>query len=110
MKLLIVGSENIKEYDLSGVITDNVDLIISDGKEGVGKLAEHFAERLHISNYIVRPRYDLYGEEVHLKQKEEMIKMCEQVLVVWDGKSTETRDFVDFVRKKKKPMIVITLV
>ena len=61
MKLLIVGSRNITDIDVSIYIPQGVDLIISGGANGVDQLAEQYADKNRISKLIIRPRYDLYG-------------------------------------------------
>ena len=39
MKLLIVGSRSIQDFDLSAYISENTELIISGGAQGVDTLA-----------------------------------------------------------------------
>ena len=62
MKLLIVGSRSIKNFDLSKYISKDTSLIISGGARGIDSLAEEYADKNKISKYIFRPRYDLYGK------------------------------------------------
>ena len=85
MKLLIVGSRSITEFDLSQYIGTDVDTVISGGAEGIDSLAERYADLHRLSKYIVRPRYDLYGRAAPLKRNEQMVDMADAVLVVWDG-------------------------
>ena len=48
MKLLIVGSRSITDFDLQGHIPPETDLIISGGANGVDTLAEQYADKLSI--------------------------------------------------------------
>lgn len=85
MKLLIAGSRSINDFDLSPYISSDVDVIISGGAGGIDTLAEQYADAHRISKYILRPKYNLYGKAAPLKRNEEMIKMADMVLVIWDG-------------------------
>ncbi len=67
MKLLVVGSRSIKNFDLSPYISNNVDVIISGGANGVDFLAENYADTHRISKYIIRPRYNIYGRAAPIK-------------------------------------------
>ena len=44
MKIMIAGSRSIEEFDLSGYISEDVELIISGGASGIDTLAEKFAD------------------------------------------------------------------
>ena len=61
MKLLIVGSRSITDFDLSPYVPAEVDTVISGGAYGIDGLAKRYADQRRLSKYIVRPRYDLYG-------------------------------------------------
>lgn len=109
MKLLVVGSRSISQFDLSAYINSDVDTIISGGAEGVDRLAEQYADNCRISKYIVRPRYDLYGRAAPLKRNEQMVDMADAVLVVWDGHSKGAQYTIKYSKKIKKPLTVIQL-
>ena len=107
MKLLIVGSRSISEFDLSPYISAEVDTIISGGANGVDSLAEKYADFHSLSKYIMRPRYDLYGRAAPLKRNEEMVDIADAVLVIWDGISKGTQYTVKYTKKKNKPIQIV---
>ncbi len=107
MKLLIVGSRSITDFDLSQYVPENVDTIISGGACGIDSLAEEYADLHRLSKYIIRPRYDLYGRAAPIKRNEEMVDMSDAVLVIWDGKSKGARYTVKYSQKKNKLLKVI---
>ena len=87
MKLLIVGSRSIIDYDLSAHIPEGVELIISGGAKGIDTLAEQYADAHGIEKLIVRPQYDRFGRAAPIKRNEEMVGLCDAVLAIWDGES-----------------------
>ena len=107
MKLLIVGSRSITEFDLSPYISEDVDTIISGGASGVDTLAEQYADAHHISKYIIRPRYELYGRAAPLVRNEQMVDLADAVLVIWDGHSRGAQHTVKYAKKQKKQLTVL---
>ena len=107
MKLLIVGSRSIDNFDLSPYIQSDVDTIISGGASGIDTLAEQYADKFRISKYIIRPRYDLYGRAAPIKRNEQMVDMADAVLVIWDGISKGTKYTIKYAEKINKPIEII---
>ena len=107
MKLLIVGSRSIADFDLSPYIPKDVDTIISGGACGIDRLAEQYADSHHLSKYILRPRYDLYGRAAPLKRNEQMVDLADAVLIIWDGCSKGTQHTLKYTKKKNKPLTLI---
>ena len=107
MKLLVVGSRNIKDFDLKPYIMPEVDTIISGGASGVDSLAEQYADLHRFSKYIVRPRYDLYGRAAPIKRNEQMVNIADAVLIVWDGNSKGTKYIIDYSKRIGKPFTLV---
>ena len=110
MKLLIVGSRSITDFDLSPYVSADVDTIISGGAGGVDTLAEQYADTRRLSNYIIRPRYDLYRRAVPLKRNEQMVDVSDAVLAIWDGQSKGTQHTIKYAEKANKPLTVVQAV
>ena len=109
MKLLIVGSRSITDFDLSPYITKEVDTIISGGAGGIDSLAEEYADFHRLSKHIIRPRYDLYGRAAPLKRNEQMVDIADAVLVIWDGSSKGTQYTLKYTKKMNKPLTLVQL-
>ena len=107
MKLLIVGSRSIKDFDLAPYVSKEVDTIISGGANGVDTLAEEYADKNRISKLIMRPAYARFGKGAPLKRNEEMVKLADAVLVIWDGKSRGTKYTADFAQREGKEVTVV---
>ena len=102
MKLLIVGSRSITDFDISPYIPADTELIISGGANGVDTLAERYADKHKISKLILRPQYRLYRRGAPLKRNDRMVELCDKALVFWDGKYT-----INYAEKLGKPVEVI---
>ncbi|MBR5453043.1 MAG: hypothetical protein IKV54_03095 [Clostridia bacterium] len=109
MKLLIVGSRSITDFDLSSYIPSNVNTIISGGAIGIDKLAEQYADLHLLSKYILRPRYDLYGRSAPLKRNEQMVDMADEVLIIWDGRSRGTKYTLSYTKKQNKKITLVNV-
>ena len=109
MKLLVVGSRSIENFDLSKYISKEVSLIISGGAKGVDTLAEKYADKHGISKLILRHNYNLYGKAAPLLRNKLMVEICDSVLIVWDGKSNGTKYTIDYAKKCGKDFSLVTL-
>lgn len=107
MKLLIIGSRTITDFDLTGHIPAKTELIISGGAKGMDTVAEHYADAHGIEKLIIRPKYERYGRAAPLKRNEEMVNAADTVLAIWDGVSHGTKYTLDHARKKGKKIIEI---
>ena len=109
MKLLIVGSRSITDFDLSPYISSDVDTVISGGANGIDSLAEQYADMHRLSKYILRPRYDLYGRAAPLKRNQQMVDMADAVLIIWDGFSKGTQYTLRYTKKINKQVNLVQL-
>ena len=109
MKLLIAGSRSITDFDLLPYINENIDTIISGGAKGIDQLAEEYADKHHLSKYILRPSYNLYGRAAPLKRNEMMVELADEILIVWDGCSNGTMHTIKYAEKSGKPTKIIEM-
>ena len=107
MKLLIVGSRSITDFDLAPYVPLDVDTVISGGADGVDALAELYADTHRLSKYIIRPRYDLYGRAAPIKRNAQMVDIADAVLVIWDGCSKGAKSTIKYAEKTNKSITVI---
>lgn len=107
MKLLIVGSRSIEDFNLAEYVPSETDMIISGGAKGVDSLAEQYADQHRISKLILRPRYDLYGKAAPIIRNQQMVDLADAILIIWDGQSRGTRATERYARKMQKQVTVI---
>ena len=109
MKIAIAGSRTIDNIDISLYIPKNATLIISGGAKGIDTLAEEYADKQRISKLILRPRYDLYRKNAPLKRNNEIVDMCDKIIVFWDGKSKGTKHTIDYAKRINKEIEIIMI-
>ena len=109
MKLFIAGSRSISDFDLAPYIPENVDRIICGGAYGVDTLAEKYADKKKLSKTVLQPEYNKYGRRAPLVRNSEMAEMCDEALVIWDGKSTGTLHSIMELIKAAKSFRVVVL-
>lgn len=109
MKLLIAGSRSIKDFDLSPYIPEDTELIISGGANGIDTLAEQYADKMKISKLVLYPNYNRYKKGAPLKRNEQMVDICDSVLIVWDGVSSGTKHTIDYAKKNAKPIEIVQM-
>lgn len=109
MKLLIIGSRSITDFDLTGYIPEDVELIISGGARGIDSVAEKYANDHGIEKVIIFPQYERLGRAAPIKRNEEMVDLCDTVLAVWDGQSKGTKYTLNYARKKNKKILEIVV-
>ena len=107
MKLLIAGSRTIENFSFDGLIPTSCDTILSGGAAGIDSLAEQFADTHKLSKIILRPQYSLYGKAAPLRRNEELVRIADEILVVWDGKSRGTLHTIKYAKKKGKSLKII---
>ncbi len=109
MKLLISGSRNITEFDLSSYIPLETSTIISGGAKGIDAVAEKCADQHNIDKIIIKPQYHIYGKYAPIKRNEEMVDIADKVLIIWDGTSRGTKFTAAYAKKQNKLLDIIII-
>ena len=107
MRVLIVGSRSIADFDLSSYVPKETSLIISGGAAGVDTLAERFSDANGISKLILRPNYARFGRAAPLKRNEQMVDIADMAIVVWDGVSRGSAHTIRYAEQKGKCVQVV---
>ena len=92
----------LEDFDLTGYVPAETELIISGGAGGVDAIAEKYADVHRISKLILRPQYELYGRGAPIRRNEMMVDIADLVIVRWDGAARGAKYPLDYARKKGK--------
>lgn len=112
MRVVICGSRNITNYDLlNQVIEDsefNITSVISGCARGVDKLGEEWARKHNIEVFRVPANWEMFGKSAGIIRNKMMIKGCDAVIALWDGKSRGTKHAIDYAYSLSKPIHLAT--
>lgn len=101
--VLVSGSRSIADIDISKYLK-NIDVLLTGGAKGVDSLAIAYAKKNGIKHIEVLPNYAKYNRAAPVIRDEEMVKMCDRVVAIWDGESKGTKHTIDFAKKHEKPI------
>ena len=104
MRIAIIGSRNLKLYDLDNYIPKGVTEIVSGGAVGIDSCAKKYAleKGLRLTEYL--PNYKKYGVTAPLFRNMQIIENCDLVLAFWDGKSKGTRHVIKKCTEQRIPV------
>lgn len=107
MRLLIIGSRSISDFDISPYVPADTELIISGGASGIDTVAEAYADSHRLSKLILRPQYAKYGRAAPIRRNEIMVDHADRVLVIWDGVSKGTQYTIKYAQKQQKELTIV---
>ncbi len=103
MKVAIIGSRGITDYDIGKRIPPDTTLIISGGAYGIDTLAECYAKQHGIPTKIFYPNYELYGKSAPLIRNKLIVDSADLVIAIWDGESRGTEFTINYAKSRKVP-------
>ena len=107
MKIAIIGSRNLKVYNLEEYIPKSTTEIVSGGAKGIDQCAAEYAQAHGLKLTVFLPKYNLYGKVAPLKRNDEIIIYADEVIAFWDGRSKGTAYVIEKCRKQNKPVKTI---
>lgn len=109
MRTIIAGSRSITDYKtVLTAIREAVNLggirpthIISGGAIGPDQLGERFAREFEFPIEFHKAEWDKYGKRAGYLRNEEMAKVSDALIAVWDGVSKGTKHMITLAKKYK---------
>lgn len=111
-KLLVCGSRTITNVswifsEIEKYISESnlqySDIHIIEGSaKGVDKIAKQFADDRNIPVIEMPADWKSYGRAAGPIRNEQMVRLCDQCLILWDGKSHGTKNDIDLCDKYNK--------
>lgn len=103
MKIAVIGSRKLPEFDLGPYLPAGTTQIISGGAKGVDSIAAAYAQNHGIPLVEYRPDYQRYGRAAPLVRNRQIVDSCDMVLAFWDGVSRGTAYTVRYAKQKGVP-------
>ena len=111
-KLLVCGSRTINNSEwifseIEKYISESnlqySDIHIIEGEaSGVDKISKQFAQSKNIPVIEMPADWKTYGRAAGPIRNEQMVRLCDQCLILWDGKSRGTKNDIDLCDKYNK--------
>lgn len=111
-KLLVCGSRTINNSEwifseIEKYISESnlqySDIHIIEGEaSGVDKISKQFAQSKNIPVIEMKADWKAYGRAAGPIRNEQMVRLCDQCLILWDGKSRGTKNDIDLCDKYNK--------
>ncbi|MBR6533508.1 MAG: hypothetical protein IKT44_03690 [Clostridia bacterium] len=106
MKVAIVGSRNLKIFDIEKYLPKDTTEIVSGGAKGIDTCAKVTAQKMGIKITEIFPEYRKYGKCAPIKRNLQIIEYSDEVIAFWDMKSRGTKNVIDTCKKLNKKITV----
>lgn len=104
--ICINGSRSITNVNLGLFINPNhVGCVVTGGARGIDTLAEHWAKANKIEWVCYLPQWDLLGKRAGMIRNKEMVDFCDILISFWDGKSSGTKQAIEYAQSIGRPYI-----
>jgi hypothetical protein len=114
MKLAVVGSRDITNEELiinsiNSIINGIVEplTIISGGARGVDSIAASWAKTNNIPLIVFKPDWNKFGKKAGILRNNDIIRECDIVLAIWDGKSKGTHHSIKLGYSLNKNVVIV---
>ncbi len=98
MKIAVIGSRTVDNFELDTYLPEGVTEIVSGGAKGVDLLAKEYAGVNNLRYREFLPEYNKYGKGAPLKRNELIADYADAVYAFWDGKSRGTKYVIDYCK------------
>lgn len=113
MKIAVSGSRPIHDREAVFKILDSFfsgrksfEIVVGDAR-GVDRLVREWASLREVKLHVCRAEWERYGRRAGFVRNEKMAKIADELLAVWDGKSSRTAHMVITMHRQRKPVKVV---
>jgi predicted Rossmann fold nucleotide-binding protein DprA/Smf involved in DNA uptake len=112
MKVIIAGSRSIVDYEIVRKAIEeskfNIDIVVSGCARGVDTFGEQWAIENNIKIEKHPADWNRYGKRAGYLRNEEMAKVADALIAVWDGESNGTAHMIKLALKYKLKIFIYT--
>lgn len=115
--LLIAGSRTVSEEDAFTIIEEEalrrgwnketISLVLSGHARGPDRAGERWAAKEGIPIKCFIPKWERYGRVAGMIRNQEMATQADLSLVVWDHKSSGSKNTIDTMTAMEKEVVVV---
>lgn len=123
MKVAVIGSRSVNDKALVEQMLNEIKrscdshnnslVILAGGASGVDELARQWAKDNHVDFVMFKPYFMLdskasYTPRHYFFRNKQIIQNADTILAIWDGESNGTRFGIEYAKKHKKDITVVT--
>lgn len=109
MNLLVIGSKDFKNIDISPYVPKETTDIIACKGQWMCRAAEEYADRLGLPRLIVKLCSGRRGTVMPQTRMEMLVEISDCILAFWDGKSKIVGHSVNYAKKLGKPVKMVEM-
>lgn len=105
-----MGSRDFPDMDAVRQVVQGLPpatVVISGGARGVDSIAAEEARRHGLEVIVVKAEWDRLGKSAGMIRNGEIVRLADEVIAFWDGKSRGTRDTIQKAHAAGKPCRVV---
>ena len=110
MKVIIAGSRSIIDYEIVKLAVQKSGFTISEVVSGTcagpDKLGERWAQENNIPIKRFPADWNKHGKVAGPIRNSEMVKYCENAIIIWDGISRGTQDTITKMQNANKELFI----
>lgn len=111
MRLIIAGSRDMthSEVDINRLVSclpQPVTAVISGMATGIDKCGVFWAHARGLKVYPFLPDWEKFGKSAGPVRNMAMAENADALLAIWDGSSRGTKDMIDKMKAKGKPVLI----
>jgi hypothetical protein len=113
MKLGVVGSRSFTDFQRMVFELDKLDLSVSDVivsggcPKGADSMAESYARLRKLPLKVLYADWKKLGRGAGLIRNRELVKVCDQIVVFWDGVSRGSANVISNCMASGKPVSIV---
>ena len=114
MKVIVAGSRTFNNYDMMKSVLKKFEQevspiteIVSGGAKGADGYGKVYALENQIKLTVMKADWDRYGKPAGMIRNAEMADYGDCLLAFWDGESSGTKNMIEQMRKRRKPLQII---
>lgn len=109
-KIIIAGGRQFDNYRAVEEEAEkhDIDIVVCGMAKGADSLGKEYAEKFKIGLKKFPADWGKYGKRAGPIRNSQMGDYADGLIAFWDGMSTGTAHMINYMRKKNKPVIIVS--
>ena len=95
MRVVVTGSSDLM-VDIGQYLPCSIEELVCGSSSGIEKCAKTFADKFNIPCLVLKASYEKRRSRNAFDTAKTMVDISDYALIIWDGKSKQTKKFIDY--------------